>query len=243
MPLFSPGMVEPQSFLELMIPLVADPGSIVALHKGLHDETARILAAFDSEGIGANGSSLDDAELRRRIESYEELVPPLAEALALVAAFGTANAASIAAGVVERLAEITDADSNGGRASFGTQLSWPSTLPECHRWLTRDSTSSRASAVSPSWWTEGHGSVRPKYSRHRRFLILALRRSYLASRDTRPRSTTASLNRPSVGSAPRPVRPTLRAELRRMGIHTRLGRDRCRSRLGADRALGLEAGR
>lgn len=118
MPLFSPGMVDQQSFLELMIPLVAEPGSVVALHKRLHDETARILAAFDSEGIGANGSSLDDAELRRRIERYEELVSPLAEALALVAAFGTANAASIAAGVVERLAEITDADSSGGWASL-----------------------------------------------------------------------------------------------------------------------------
>jgi hypothetical protein len=107
-----------QSFLENLIPLVAQPGSIVGLHQRLHDEIGRVLAALDSEGIGANGSALEDQELRRRIERYEELVSPLAEALAIIAAFGTADAPSIAAGVLERLAEVAEANTNGGWASL-----------------------------------------------------------------------------------------------------------------------------
>jgi len=69
---------------------------------------------MEAEGLGSAASAVADDDLAGRVDRYESLAGELAQAAAVIAAFGTADGHRILTQVVELLAEVTDARADGG---------------------------------------------------------------------------------------------------------------------------------
>src|SRR5258708_7791792 len=84
------------------------------LQRDMNEEAGRVLSLMEAEGLGSAASAVADDDLAGRVDRYEALADGLAQAAAVIAAFGTADGHRILAQVVERMAEVTDARADGG---------------------------------------------------------------------------------------------------------------------------------